>query len=201
MTGWTRKVGVGTWLLLALAIDPSAARGQEALLSTGSPGAGGLEAMGYANWLGAEQLGLGARLSWGVADPVTLRGQLAFFDGFKTYAVFAELHLARSGATALSALLGTHRTDYGPGTGFASYDAALVVRGGEGDGRLSPYAALHADFGGEVFDVRDAYSVYYAVVGVDVPLGEEIGLVAEGGLGLSELGASYLSAGLALRFE
>lgn len=137
--------------------------------------------------------GVASRFGYGFTDNFDVEAKLAFFDGLKLYGVDGELWFVK-GEVDVSGALGIHRTDFEGDRDLTGIDTALLVSGNVAD-KLELYGGLNVSF--ESGDNRD-FTRAYLVPGIEYRVAENLDLLAEFGVGLSDESSNYLSFGLAL---
>jgi hypothetical protein len=146
---------------------------------------------------GGSEWGLATRLGYGFTPRFDVEAKVAFFDGLTMYGADAEYWLRR-GSTDVSLSAGFHLSDLEGDLGDSkALDLAAIVSRGVGD-RLELYVGGSLSF--ESFDdeVEDgSFERFYLVPGAEYKLGEDIDLLAEIGIGLTDESSTYLSFGAA----
>ena len=145
---------------------------------------------------GGSEWGLATRLGYGFTDRFDVEAKLAFFDGLKMYGGDAEYWLVR-GKTDVSLSAGLHFSDFeGEGADSKALDLAAIASRNVG-GRLELYLGGSLSFE-SLDDVDDSsFERFYVVPGLEYKLGEDLDLLAEIGIGLTDESRTYLSFGLA----
>ena len=145
---------------------------------------------------GGSDWGIATRAGYGLTDRFDVEAKLAFFDGLEMYGADAEYWLVR-GRTDVSLSGGLHFSDFeGEGADSKAIDLAAIVSRSVAS-RLEAYVGGSLSFE-SLDDVDDSsFERFYVVPGIEYKLGEDLDLLAEFGIGLTDESRTYLSFGLA----
>ena len=146
---------------------------------------------------GGSAWGVATRLGYGFTPRFDVEAKVAFFDGLTMYGADAEYWLAQ-GKTDVSLSAGFHLSDAEGDFGDTkALDLAAIVSRSVGN-RLELYAGGSLSFESFDDDVDDSsFQRIYIVPGLEYKLAEDIDLVAEIGIGLTDESRTYLSFGAA----
>jgi hypothetical protein len=145
------------------------------------------------------QWGVGSRFGYGFTDSFDVEGKLAFFDGFKLYGLDGEYWLVK-GDVDFSIQLGGHWASVDDGFDSKALDLAALLSGNVAD-KLELYGGLSVSFE-SLDDVSDSsFTRAYLVPGLEYKISEQLDLVAEVGIGLTDDSPNYVGFGLALYFH
>ena len=139
--------------------------------------------------------GLATRAGYGLTDRFDVEAKLAFFDGFKMYGGDAEYWLLK-GKTDVSLSGGFHLSDFeGENADSTAIDLAAIVSRNVG-GRLEAYLGGSLSF--ESLDEVDdsGFQRFYVVPGIEYKVADDLDLLAEIGIGLTDESTTYLSFGV-----
>ena len=146
---------------------------------------------------GGSQWGLATRLGYGFTNRFDVEAKLAFFDGLTMYGADAEYWLVQ-GRTDVSLSGGLHFSDFEGDFGDSkAIDLAAIVSRSVAS-RVELYVGGSLSFESFDDDLDDeSFQRFYLVPGVEYKLGEDIDLLAEIGIGLTDESTTYLSFGAA----
>lgn len=138
--------------------------------------------------------GVAGRFGYGFTPSLDVEAKVALFDGFKMYGADAEYWLVK-GPLDVSVNGGFHLVDSDAGVDSKAIDLAGIVSGRIAD-RLDAYGGLSVSFE-SLNDVPDSsFKRVYLVPGLEYKLHENVDLVAEFGLGLTDESPNYFGAGI-----
>jgi hypothetical protein len=143
---------------------------------------------------GSNELGIGARVGYGLRPSWDIEGFISFFDGLTIFGAEVEYWILRGQSFHVSVAGGVHYAtgDFADGLGI---DARALISA-EIFPRIELYGGLDAafEFPGDPFD---SYSTWHIVPGIEYSLAPNIDIIAEFGLGLNGHSADYIAGGIA----
>jgi hypothetical protein len=148
-----------------------------------------------------DELGVAAKLGYGLTDRFDLEGAVALYDGVRFFGVDAEYWLVRDAAADVSIIGGLHVARGDNTLNTRGIDLTFLASRHVTD-RLELYGAL--DFAFESITEQgndESFTPIHLVPGLEYRIAEDVDLVAELGVALNDEAWHYLSGGVAFYFR